>query len=325
MARRLAALVSVLALLALLAAGCGDDGGPDARGTTTSTAAPSSTTTPVSSTTDGSTPDAAASPLVDLAWVDDPANDHVLIDARTAANFETGHIPGARSLSAAALNRPEGDVPYQLGDAETVGAALGSVGVTSDDTLVLYDADGSLYAARVYWALTYYGHDNLRILDGGLNVWSADGREITTGPAGVVDATTYEITMERTELRLELPDVTDALDGGLTSFADARSPGEFDGSIELADQNGHLPGASNVDYLTTIDSDGRFRSEEELRALYDAAGLGPDDPVVTYCLVGARAAHSWFVLSEILGYPSVALYDGSWQEYGNTAGVDVEG
>ncbi|MDW3221209.1 MAG: sulfurtransferase [Acidimicrobiales bacterium] len=321
MARRLVALVTSLALLATA---CGDDAGPEGQdATTTSTGSPTSTLEPT--TTGATTSEVAPDPLVGLAWLDGGANDHVLIDTRTAAEFETGHIEGARNLSATALNRPGGDVPYQLGDADTVSAALGAAGITPDDTLVLYDADGSLYAARVYWALTYYGHDDLRILDGGLTVWAADGREIATGPADPIETTTYEITTERTELRLELPDVTEALAGGLVSFADARSPGEFDGSIELADQNGHLPGAANVDYLTTIGDDGRFRSEDELRAIYDAAGLGPDDPVVTYCLVGARAAHSWFVLSEILGYPSVALYDGSWQEYGNTPGVDVEG
>lgn len=314
--------LSVITILAVLSTACGDDTGPpdaEPAADTSTTSAPSgepTTTTTAEETT------ADHTPLVDVAWLRDPANDYRLVDARNADNHATGSLPGARHIDASELNEP-GPVPYQLGAADHVAAILGAEGITADDTIVLYDDDGSLYAARIYWALTYYGHDDLRILDGGLGAWTAAGGELETTPPPDAVPVVYEITETRTELRLELADVQAAL--GAASFADARSVGEFDGTVDLGtEQVGHIPGAGNVDYVETIDTDGRFLPTADLRSRYEDAGVLPTDDVVTYCLVGARAAHAWFVLSELLGYPSVGLYDGSWQEYGNTAGADVE-
>lgn len=324
--------MAVLFLVALLVAACGDatgagtDDGIEPAPTTSTTVTPEETgDAPPTTSEDGASTSAVADdrqPVVDVAWIADGANPHVLVDARNAAGFDTGHIIGARHLDASVLNTA-GPVPYQLGDAEHVAAALGAAGLTADDTIVLYDADGSLYAARVYWALRVYGHADVRILDGGLAAWRAAGGGIATEPTDVVASTIYEIGTPQPSLRLELDEVQAAI--GVASFADARSVGEFDGTVDLGtDVSGHIPGAGNVDYLETIDDDGTFLPTEELRALYEGAGVLPEDDIVTYCLVGARAAHAWFVLSELLGYPSVALYDGSWQEYGNTAGVLVE-
>ena len=121
-----------------------------------------------------------ASPLVDPAWLDDPANDHILVDARSAARYAEGHLPGAVNIPAESFNNPEATVSYQLGSGEQVASVLGAAGIGPDDTVVLYDADASLYATRAYFAMTYYGRGDLRILDGGTAVWEAEGRELTT-------------------------------------------------------------------------------------------------------------------------------------------------
>jgi len=315
--------------LAVLAAACSGGASSSPEVGSTSTSLPESVD---SASPDAPEPDEPAvsitaepEPLVDLEWLDDPGNEYLLVDARSPVAYEGGHIPDARNVPAAAFNDRSDAVPYQLGGAETASGILAQSGIGPSDTVVLYDNDGSLFAARAYFALTYYSHGDIRILDGGLATWITDDRPVDTGPPAVVAPVEYPVAAVRDDLRLELPDVADALDAGVTTFADARTAAEYDGTLSFDTEfNGHIPGAGNVDHAETIGTDGRFLPIADLQELFTTAGIGPETTVVTYCLVGARAAHAWFVLSELLGYPSVALYDGSWTEYGNTPGVEVE-
>lgn len=327
-------LAAVLVLAGAVVTGCGDDASSLPAGATTTT-----TTSTLEAREAGADGDASSDadglpepegadldpgPLVDLAWIDDPSNPHVLVDARDSAGYVAGHIEGAVHVSASSLNDPSAPFSYQLGSAELVATALGAGGIGPDTTVVLYDDAGSLYASRVYFALHYYGHERIRILDGGVTTWELDGRPLSTTPS-VVEAVDYPPGEATVGQRLVLDDVTRLLNDDETVFADARSAQEYSGDLVVGtEKGGHIPGARNLEYNVSIGPDDRFLDVETLRDLHRAAGLGAEADVVTYCLVGARGAHSWFVMSELLGYPNVALYDGSWTEYGTTDGVAIE-
>ncbi|MGI9600869.1 MAG: sulfurtransferase [Acidimicrobiales bacterium] len=323
---RLAA--AALALL-LVAAGCGSSDS-DTTEAQPGTAAPSTdnSATETTNNNSGAAPTtmveaAAVDVLVGLDELDAVTASAILVDVRSADAYTEGHIEGAVNLPSNLLDDPDSTVGSQVSSAEVVADALGSVGIGPDDTVVLYDGTSSLYAARVFFAARLYGHDDLRILDGGMVAWEAEGRPLSSEPA-TVEPVDYPVGDGTGAVRYELDDVTGHLDEGGT-FADARAGSEYTGETRFGDEEGgHIPGAVNLDWEQTVGADGRFLDTDTLRTLYADAGIGDDSPVVTYCYIGVRAAHTWFVLSELLGYPDVALYDGSWSEYGTTNGVEIE-
>jgi len=207
---------------------------------------------------------------------------------------------------------------------------LGASGITPDSTIVLYGDNNNWFAAWALWQLKVYGHNDVRIMDGGRKKWLAEGRDLeTTKPA--VEPTTYAAKDPDLSIRAFLPEVQQALARPNVAMVDVRSPQEFTGEIlappglpETCQRGGHIPGAKSIPWGKACNEDGTFKSREELLALYGGQGVTPDKQVIAYCRIGERSSHTWFVLKHLLGYPNVKNYDGSWTEWGNLVGAPVE-
>jgi len=281
------------------------------------------------------TPPKRSDALVSPEWVaerlpearsDDPTLRLVEVDLNTAF-YDEGHIPGAVGLDwrSDLQHDRRRDVP----SARTFADLLGAHGITEETTIVAYGDNANWFAAHCYWLLTYYGHDDVYLLDGGREHWVESDRPTTTETPSFT-ARTYEPAGPFEHVRAYREDVRRAIDDR-TALVDVRLPEEFDGTVvappgmdEFAQRGGHVPGAVNVVWSANVASDGRFKSRTELEALYRDRGVTPDRSVVVYCRIGERSSLTWFVLSELLGYPSVRNYDGSWTEWGNLVGVPVE-
>ncbi len=208
---------------------------------------------------------------------------------------------------------------------------LGRVGATPESTLVLYGDMRNSFAAFSFWAFTIYGHRDMRLLNGGRRKWFEENRP-TTEEVPSNEATRYQGAEADTSLRAFLPDVREVLGRDDFNLVDVRSPAEYKGEIsappeyanEGAQRAGHIPGAANIPWAQAIQDDDTFKSVDELRTLYAAQGVTGDNPVITYCRIGERSSHTWFVLRYLLGFPTVSNYDGSWSEWGNSVGVPVE-
>ncbi len=240
--------------------------------------------------------------------------------------YERGHIPGA--VNFVWTTDFVDTVSRNIIAPERFQELARAAGINNDTTIVLYGDNSNWFAAWGAWVFRQYGAGDVRLLDGSRSKWEAENRELSTR------APTYPpgnfTVQQRSDLRVFLPDVLKVVHGEDDRvLVDIRSPDEFSGKIfapegfqELAVRAGHIPGAVNVPWKQALKDDGTFKSVEELRKLYADAGVDGSKPIITYCRIGERASHTWFVLSEILGY-QVALYDGSWTEYGNSVGVPI--
>ncbi|MGZ4533422.1 MAG: sulfurtransferase, partial [Mycobacteriaceae bacterium] len=237
-----------------------------------------------------------------------------------------GHIAGAVKLDwTTDLQDPNS---RDVIDRETFSALLSAKGISNDDTVVLYGGNNNWFAAYAYWYFKLYGHQDVKLLDGGRKKWELDGRELTAEKVNR-PATTYVAKERDLSLRAFRDEVIDAI--GSKNLVDVRSPDEFSGKIaapahlpqEQAQGRGHVPGAINVPWSKAANEDGTFRSDDELSALYGAAGLDGDKATIAYCRIGERSSHTWFVLKEILGHKNVKNYDGSWVEYGSLVGAPI--
>ena len=273
--------------------------------------------------------------LVSAEWVterlasferDDPSLRLLEVDIEPE-NYDAGHVPGATKL----------DWKRDLQDATTFDVPtrtaferlLGDAGITAESTIVVYGDMMNWFAAHAYWLLTYYGHADVRLLDGGRDVWIDEERP-TTNEVPQFTSRSYAVERTTDAIRADRPDVQDAVGRGV-SLVDVRTPEEYRGEIlappgwnEGVQRGGHIPGAVNVPWSQVVDDEGRFRPRDDLAAIYDAAGLDPAAEVITYCRIGERSALTWFVLSELLGYADVRNYYGSWVEWGNTVGASIE-
>jgi len=264
--------------------------------------------------------------LVDTDWIEARLGDptvNVIEVGGNARAFTEGHLPGATFLSMGGLSNPDDAIENMIATREQLSAALSAVGIERDQIVVLYDRQNNLQSARAYWALKYYGHPELRIYNGGAPRWTADGRPLTTEAAEVV-ASSYEAGPADLEMQTTWQYVVDHIDDPSTLTCDVRGPEEYLGRDVRAERGGHIPGSVNIEWTAAMTGDGTFKSAAELAALYAGAGFTPDKQIITYCQSGVRGAHTWFVLSELLGYPSVRNYDGSWAEYGNNPGSPIE-
>ena len=276
-------------------------------------------------------PVAVANPeaLVDTAWVaehlDDP-NVRLLAISGKREDFDAGHLPNAIYVNLGEdLTNPDDPTEGQILTQEALAALFSRLGIENDDTLVVYDNNNNLLAARAYWALKYYQHADVRLYDGGAKHWVAAGNALSTDPVASLAATAYVAGEADPDLRTTGEYVLEHLDDPSTILCDARGPGEYAGTDVRAARGGHIPGAINVDWVQAVDQEtGRFKDAAYLADLYAKAGFSPDKQVITYCQTGVRGAHTWFVLTELLGYPNVRNYDGSWVEWGNDPAKPLE-
>ncbi|MEO6605364.1 MAG: sulfurtransferase [Aeromicrobium sp.] len=269
------------------------------------------------------------SALVSADWVEEHLSDPnvVLIEVDEDADaYDKGHIAGAVKIDW--RKDLQDGVRHDFIDKTRLEALLSEKGIGTDDTVVFYGGNNNWFAAYAYWYLKYYGHDNLRLLDGGRKKWELDSRELTTDVTERA-ATTYSAKEPDTEIRAFRDEVVNAI--GTKNFIDVRSPDEYAGRLlapahlpqEQAQIGGHIPTAGNVPWSKAANDDGTFRSDEELKALYADAGLDDGKDTIAYCRIGERSSHTWFVLKEILGHQNVKNYDGSWTEYGALRAVPV--
>ncbi len=264
--------------------------------------------------------------LVDTEWIEAHAADpslRVLEVGGNANAFGEGHLPGAAFVSMRSLSNPDDPIGGQIATAAQVSAVLSNVGLGRDQTVVLYDRRNNLQAARAYWVLKYYQHADVRIYNGGTPKWTEDGQVMSTVMVEY-EPSDYQAGPPDPEIRTTWQYVVDHTDDPATLFCDTRGPEEYLGRDVRAERGGRIPGSINVEWTAAVNANGTFKSSEELAALYGGAGFTPDKQIITYCQSGVRGAHTWFVLSELLGYPSVRNYDGSWVEYGNNPESPVE-
>ena len=267
--------------------------------------------------------------LVSADWaeqnLDTPGLVFVEVDEDTTA-YDGGHIPGAIKIDwKTDLQDP---VRRDFVNQEQFGALLSERGISNDDTVILYGGNNNWFAAYAYWYFKLYGHEAVKLLDGGRKKWELDAR-VYTKDVPVRERTSYTAKAPDLEIRAFRDEVVEAI--GVQNLVDVRSPDEYAGRLlapahlpqEQAQRAGHIPTAARIPWSKAANEDGTFKSDEELRKLYEAEGLDSSRPTIAYCRIGERSSHTWFVLKEILGYDNVKNYDGSWSEYGSLRGVPV--
>ncbi|WP_238423365.1 sulfurtransferase [Gordonia sp. 'Campus'] len=268
--------------------------------------------------------------LVSTEWAEQNLNADktvfVEVDEDTSA-YDGGHIAGAVKLDwKTDLQDP---VRRDFVDAEQFGALLSERGIANDDTVILYGGNNNWFAAYAYWYFKLYGHNDVKLLDGGRKKWELDGRPLSSDAVSR-PATTYKAGEPDLSIRAFRDEVVDAIN--VKNLVDVRSPDEFSGKIlapahlpqEQSQRPGHIPGAISVPWSKAANEDGTFKSDEELAELYGEAGLDGSKDTIAYCRIGERSSHTWFVLKELLGHQNVKNYDGSWTEYGSLIGVPIE-
>src|SRR5438067_4641055 len=268
--------------------------------------------------------------LVDADWVEahlgDPGVVLVEVDEDTSA-YDKGHIRNAVKIDwKQDLQDP---VRRDFVDKHGFEELLSSRGISNDDTVVLYGGNNNWFAAYAYWYFRLYGHRNVRLLDGGRKKWELESRELVT-EVPQRPATQYTASGPDMSIRALRDEVVSAI--GSKNLVDVRAPDEFSGKLlapahlpqESAQRPGHIPTARNIPWSKAANEDGTFKSDDELRELYNGAGVDFGKDTIAYCRIGERSAHTWFVLHELLGQPSVKNYDGSWTEYGSLVGVPIE-
>jgi thiosulfate/3-mercaptopyruvate sulfurtransferase len=275
--------------------------------------------------------DYAKDVLVDTQWVEDHLDDSsvkiVEVDENPALYAEA-HIPGAIGFDW--KTDLQDQVKRDFLGPQAFGELFGAHGISNDDTIVLYGDRNNWFAAYTYWYLKYYGHDNVRLVNGPREKWISEGRPTTTEVPSLPTAT-FTAQPGDDAIRAKRDEVLGALDDG-RKLVDVRSPQEYSGELiampgyeqEGAQRGGHIPGAASVPWTQAVQEDGTFKSADDLRALYGAKGIEPGADVIAYCRIGERSAHTWFVLHELLGHDKVKNYDGSWTEWGNLVNVPIE-
>ena len=269
--------------------------------------------------------------LVSTEWaaqyLHDPAVRVVEVDVDTGT-YDQGHVPGAVGWNWS--TQLCDTLTRNIIPAGKLEELLGSSGISNDTTVILYGDNNNWFAAWAFWQLKVYGHRDVRLMNGGHRKWLRESRDLSTDPPKV-QRTTYKAQPADLSIRALLPEVQKGVQEQRSTLVDVRSPQEFTGEIlappglpETCQRGGHIPGAKSVPWGKACNEDGTFKSAEELTRLYEGHSVTSDKPVITYCRIGERSSHTWFVLRYLLGYKNVKNYDGSWTEWGNLVGASVE-
>jgi thiosulfate/3-mercaptopyruvate sulfurtransferase len=275
--------------------------------------------------------DYAKDVLVEPDWLEQHLNDDsiriVEVDENPAL-YKEAHIPGAIGFDWKVDLQDQ--IKRDFLGPEEFGALFGSRGVGDEHTIILYGDRNNWFAAYTYWYLKYYGHDDVKLLNGPRERWISEGKPTTTDIPSH-PAATFSAKPGDDSIRARREEVLGALDNA-HKLVDVRSPQEYSGELispvgyeqEGAQRGGHIPGAASIPWAQAVKEDGTFKSADELRDLYGGKGVLSGDPIIAYCRIGERSAHTWFVLHELLGQQDVKNYDGSWTEWGNLVNVPIE-
>ncbi len=270
--------------------------------------------------------------LVTTDWVARHGSDAgirlVEVDVDTAA-YDEGHISGTVGLNwqTQLCDQVRRDILTK----DQFEQLCQDNGISNDTTVIFYGDNNNWFATYALWQFRYYGHDEskLKVMNGGRQKWIDEGRELVTDPSSHA-ATDYKAKFPDDNVRATKDHVLPTLEQGVVNLVDVRSPAEFTGEIiappglpETAQRPGRIPGAANIPWATAVADDGTFKSYDELKEIYEGAGVDPDKETVAYCRIGERSSHTWFALKYLLGYEKVRNYDGSWTEWGNLIGAPI--
>ena len=270
--------------------------------------------------------------LVSTDWVAEHGSDATVrlveVDVDTSA-YEQGHIAGAVGWNwQSQLQQP---VRRDLASKEEFEQLLGGSGIGNDTTVILYGDNNNWFAAWAFWQLKYYGHRDVRIMNGGRAKWEAEARPLTTDVPSPA-ASGYSASEGDQSIRAYRDQVLSLVNAGSVSLVDVRSPAEFSGELlapptapqEGSQRGGHIPGAANIPWGQAVAEDGTFKSADALRELYGGNGIDGSQETIAYCRIGERSSHTWFVLTQLLGMENARNYDGSWTEWGSIVGAPIE-
>jgi len=269
--------------------------------------------------------------LVTTDWVAEHGSDDnvrlVEVDVDTSS-YDAGHIEGAVGWNW--HSQLQQTLSRDLVSKEGMESLLGSAGIDNNTTVILYGDNNNWFAAWAFWQLKIYGHEDVRIMNGGRKKWLEEGRSMSTDTP-TPSTTSYQASAADNSLRPFLGEVKSATKATAVELVDVRSPAEFSGELlsppglpETCQRGGHIPGASNITWAKACNDDGTFKSHDDLQTLYTTAGITGTKPIIAYCRIGERSSHSWFVLKYLLGHSNVSNYDGSWTEYGNLIAAPIE-
>ena len=270
--------------------------------------------------------------LVSTDWVAQHGNDAkirlVEVDVDTGA-YEQGHIEGAVGWNW--QSQLQQTVRRDVISQQELEQLLGSSGISNDTTVILYGDNNNWFAAWAFWQLKMYGHQDVKLMNGGRVKWTAENRPITT-EVPKHPAATYRANSPDQSIRAYRDQVLSAVSAGSVSLVDVRAPAEYSGELlapanlpqEGAQRGGHIPGAANIPWGQAVNEDGTFKSADELGALYGGKGIDGSRETIAYCRIGERSSHTWFVLTQLLGHKNVRNYDGSWTEWGSIVGAPIE-
>ena len=270
--------------------------------------------------------------LVSVEWVAEHSSDAnvrlVEVDVDTSA-YEQGHIAGAVGWNW--QSQLQQSVQRDVVSKAEMEQLLGSSGIGNDTTIVLYGDNNNWFACWAFWQLKYYGHNDVRMMNGGRAKWEADNRPLTTEAPNHAPKT-YQASDPNQAVRAYRDQVLASVNAGNISLVDVRSPDEFSGALlappalpqEGSQRGGHIPGAANIPWGQAANEDGTFKSADDLQELYGGKGINGGRETIAYCRIGERSSHTWFVLTQLLGHSNVRNYDGSWTEWGSIVGAPIE-
>ena len=270
--------------------------------------------------------------LVDTDWVASHGGDDnvrlVEVDVDTSS-YDQGHIAGAVGWNW--QSQLQASVRRDLISKDELENLLGSSGIDNNTTVILYGDNNNWFAAWAFWQLKYYGHENVKLMNGGRAKWEAEGKPLTTDAANP-GSKYYSAKAPNENIRAYRDQVLSKVNDGSINLVDVRAPAEYSGELlapenlpqEGSQRGGHIPGAANVPWGQAVAEDGSFKSADELQSIYGGKGIDGGKETIAYCRIGERSSHTWFVLTQLLGHKNVRNYDGSWTEWGSIVGAPIE-